>query len=88
MWAVGIFWREMVVKITSSTIPKIEVVYFCTVVLADTNGNTCGRELKGDEKQLIDLDWPNYYAALTAVLKIGVCRACTIVQLAVETLVC
>ena len=41
----------MVVKITSLTIPKIEAVYFCTVlVLAGTNG-------RRDEKQLIDLEW-------------------------------
>ena len=52
----------MVVKITSSTIPKTETVYFCTVLVlhvAGTNGNTCRRELKEDEKQLIDLEWPS-----------------------------
>ena len=46
------FWREIVVKTTSSIRPKIEAVYFCTVL------NTCGRKLRGDEKQLIDLEWP------------------------------
>ena len=25
---------------------------------AGANGNTCGRKLSGDEKQLIDLEWP------------------------------
>ena len=35
-----------------------EAVYFCTeLVLAGTNGNTCERKLRGDEKQLIDLEW-------------------------------
>ena len=29
------------------------------LVLAGANGNTCGRKLRGDEKQLIDLEWPN-----------------------------
>ena len=39
---------------------KNEAVYFCTVlVLAGTNGNTCGQKLRGDKKQLIDLEWPN-----------------------------
>ena len=32
---------------------KIKAVYFCIV------GITCGRKLRGDEKQLIDLEWPN-----------------------------
>ena len=26
---------------------------------AGAGGNTCGRKLRGDEKQLIDLEWPN-----------------------------
>ena len=26
---------------------------------AGTKGNTCGRKLMGDEKELIDLEWPN-----------------------------
>ena len=25
------------------------------------DGNTCGRKSRGDEKQLIDLEWPNHY---------------------------
>ena len=25
---------------------------------AGAGGNTCGRKLRGDEKQLIDLEWP------------------------------
>ena len=53
----------MVVKITSSTRPKIEAVYFCTV--AGANGNTCGRKLRGDEKQLIDLEWPYSWGGIT-----------------------
>ena len=26
---------------------------------ASADGNTCGRKSRGDEKQLIDLEWPN-----------------------------
>ena len=26
---------------------------------AGAGGNTCGRKSRGDEKQLIDLEWPN-----------------------------
>ena len=26
---------------------------------AGADGNTCGRKSRGDEKQLIDLEWPN-----------------------------
>ena len=26
---------------------------------AGTDGNTCGRKSRRDEKQLIDLEWPN-----------------------------
>ena len=26
---------------------------------AGADGNTCGRKSSGDEKQLIDLEWPN-----------------------------
>ena len=35
---------------------------------AGTDGNTCGRKSRGDEKQLIDLEWPYellYYEHLT-----------------------
>ena len=53
----GHFWREMVVKITSSTRPKIEAVYFCTVLVL-MEIHACGQKLRGDEKQLIDLEWP------------------------------
>ena len=28
---------------------------------AGADGNTCGRKSRGDEKQLIDLEWPNIY---------------------------
>ena len=30
---------------------------------AGAGGNTCGRKLRGDEKQLIDLEWPNKYVS-------------------------
>ena len=30
-----------------------------TFVLCCADGNTCGRKSSGDEKQLIDLEWPN-----------------------------
>ena len=30
---------------------------------AGADGNTCGRKSRGDEKQLIDLEWPNRGAA-------------------------
>ena len=37
---------------------------------AGADGNTCRRKSRGDEKQLIDLEWPNnnyyYYAAVGA----------------------
>ena len=26
---------------------------------AGADGNTCGRKSRGDEKQLLDLEWPN-----------------------------
>ena len=53
----------MVVKITSSTRPKIEAVYFCIVhVLVPmelhAGGNQGGISGCIDEKQLIDLEWP------------------------------
>ena len=37
--------------------PKIEAVILLHCAGAD--GNTCGRKSRGDEKQLIDLEWPN-----------------------------
>ena len=39
---------------------KIEAVYFC-----GTNGITCGRKSRGDEKQVIDLEWPNIVVVCT-----------------------
>ena len=51
-------WKEMVVKITSSTRPKIEAVAIL-LYCAGTDGITCGRKSREDEKQLIDLEWPN-----------------------------
>ena len=47
----------MVDKITSSTRPKIEVVYFC-IVLVQMELHAGGNQ-GGDEKQLIDLERPN-----------------------------
>ena len=37
--------------------PKIgsSILLYC----AGADGNTCGRKSRGDEKQLIDLEWPN-----------------------------
>ena len=32
------------------------ILLYCA---AGANGNTCGRKSRGDEKQLIDLEWPN-----------------------------
>ena len=32
------------------------MVYY--VYCAGADGNTCGRKSRGDEKQLIDLEWP------------------------------
>ena len=46
----------MVVKIISSAVQKIEAVYFCIVlVLMEIHA---GGNQGGDEKQLIDLEWP------------------------------
>ena len=52
----------MVVKITSSTRPNIEAVCFCNCIVLvqlqmelHAGGNQGGG---GDEKQLIDLEWP------------------------------
>ena len=48
----------MVVKLTSSTRQNIKVVYFCIVLVQmelHAGGNQGGG---GDEKQLIDLEWP------------------------------
>ena len=33
--------------------------------MAGANGNTCGRKLRGDEKQLIDLEWPYSWGGIT-----------------------
>ena len=52
------FDGEMVVKIISSAVHKIEAVYL-SINCAGADGNTCGRKSRGDEKQLIDLEWPN-----------------------------
>ena len=49
-------WQEMVDKITSSTRPKIEAVYFC-IVLVQMELHAGGNQ-GGDEKQLIDLERP------------------------------
>ena len=50
------FDGEMVVKIISSAVQKIEAVYFCIVlVLMEIHA---GGNQGGDEKQLIDLEWP------------------------------
>ena len=46
--------KEMVVKITSLT-HRSGILLYC----ADTDGITCVRKSSGDEKQLIDLEWPN-----------------------------
>ena len=47
----------MVVKTIGSVVQKIEAVYLSIVlVLMEI---TCGRKSSGDEKQLIDLEWPN-----------------------------
>ena len=46
-------------QITSSSRPKMEAVYFCTVLVQmglHAGGNQRGG---GGEKQLIDLEWPN-----------------------------
>ena len=47
----------MVVKIISSAVQKNRggILLYC----AGADGNTCGRKSRGDEKQLIDLEWPN-----------------------------
>ena len=58
-------WRVMVVKITSSTRPKIEAVYFCTVLVlmnSHAGGNQGGGG--GGEKQLINLEWPYVHFVL------------------------
>ena len=47
----------MVVKIKSSTRPKIEAVYFC-IVQVQMKLHAGGNQ-GGDEKQLNDLEWPN-----------------------------
>ena len=51
----------MVVKITSSVcLKKNKAVYFSIVLMPTCNNvNTCGRKLKRDKKQLIELEWPN-----------------------------
>ena len=41
-------------QVTSSSRPKIEAVYFCIVQMELRVGGN-----QGDEKQLIDLEWPN-----------------------------
>ena len=46
----------MVVKITSSTRPKIEAVYFC-IVLVQMKLHV-GENEAGDKKHLNDLEWP------------------------------
>ena len=43
----------MVVKTISSAVQKLVLLY-----CAGADGNTCGRKSRGDEKQLIDLEWP------------------------------
>ena len=47
----------MVVKFTSSTCPKSKRYTF--VLCSYSTEITCGRKSRGDEKQLIDLEWPN-----------------------------
>ena len=54
----------MVIKTISLAVQKIEAVYSCT---GAADGNTCGRKSRGDEKQLIDLEWPNANIAVTRV---------------------
>ena len=46
----------MVVEIISSAVQKNRggILLYC----AGADGNTCGRKSRGDEKQLIDLEWP------------------------------
>ena len=39
------------------------ILFYC----AGADGNTCGRKSRGDEKQLIDLEWP-YSININAVL--------------------
>ena len=46
----------MVVKLKSSTRQNIEAVYFC-IVLVQMELHVGGNQ-GGDEKQLIDLEWP------------------------------
>ena len=50
----------MVLKITSSTRQKIEAVYF-HIVLVQMKLH------RGDEKQLIDLEWPKIYSVISAM---------------------
>ena len=50
----------MVVKTISSAVQKIEAVYIL-LYCAGADGNTCGRNSRGDEKQLIGLEWPYVY---------------------------
>ena len=68
------FWRVMVVKITclegngrlnykfnsSKNRYQSGILLYC----AGTDGITCGRKLRGDEKQLIDLEWPYIFLNL------------------------
>ena len=46
----------MVVKIISLAVQKNRggILLYC----AGADGNTCGRKSRGDEKQLVDLEWP------------------------------
>ena len=36
---------------------------------AGAGGNTCGRKSRGDEKQLINLEWPNRCRPIFEVLR-------------------
>ena len=61
------FWRVMVVKITNLVGNGRQIYKFNSSknqsgilsYFAGTDGITCTRKSRGDEKQLIDLEWPN-----------------------------
>ena len=66
------FWRVMVVKITSFTGNGRQNYKFnSSKNLLYCAGIICGRKSRGDEKQLIDLEWPNLYEPLQPLFKCG-----------------
>ena len=50
-------------KFDSSKTRSVILLYY-----AGTDGITCGRKSRGDEKQLIDLEWPNVWMLRRAVI--------------------